>query len=262
MFAGAWCIVLVLGYNAGMMRAELLHNLLQVEETIQYYQVAPVGEVPFVHEVGEIPVLISAPHATAHRRRGRMKGEEEFTAALAVLLGRQTGAHVLYTRYRSEADPNWDREAPYKLMLRRIVAQYGIRFVLDVHGMSNRYKIGMALGTMNGRSCPQRESLIADAWLAHRFQSTTERASRTFSDLKWDHFVVNHSRFTGGVINHTVTRFVTESLGIGAAQIELCSTVRVVQRGRFGKNPGSFRGDPHGIMRAFQALTATVNAVG
>lgn len=244
-----------------MTRVELLQKLVEIEDTIRYRQAPPPGKAPFVYRPGTIPVLISAPHATAHRRHGRFKGEEEFTAALAVLLGRATGAHALYTRYRTETDPNWDANAPYKTLLRRVVQQQNVRFVLDLHGMSNRHKIGMALGTMNGRSCPRREGVILQAWQAHNFSPAAERDLAAYGELRWNHFVLNHSRFTGGLINHTVTRFAAETLGVAAAQIELCSAVRVVRRGPLSRHPRAFQGDPQGIAQTFRALTATIQAV-
>jgi hypothetical protein len=46
--------------------------------------------------------------------------------------------------------------------------------------------------------------------------------------LQWGQFIVNHPRFTGGVASRTVTRFVSQEVGIPAAQLELCTLLRVV----------------------------------
>ncbi|MCB9421693.1 MAG: hypothetical protein H6667_17970 [Ardenticatenaceae bacterium] len=135
--------------------------------------------------------------------------------------------------------------------------QHDIRFVLDLHGMSDRHRFGLALGTMNGRSCPDHEPIILQTLQAHSFHPSTKAEVHTFDRLRWDHFVLNHSRFTGGLYNHTVTKFAVEELGIPAVQIELCSSLRVVQSittdGRL-----VFVGDESGIETAVRTLITLV----
>jgi len=242
-----------------MNQAELLCRLVEIETAINYMSLPPSNTPPFIKLDGTLPVLISAPHATAHIRAGKIKGEEEYTAAFAHLLGEVTGAFVMYTQFRSPDDANWDKSTPYKECLREIVARNDIHFVLDLHGMSNRHKIGIALGTINGRSCPEQESLIINALKNHNFHSTLETSCRGFSTLQWDHFVINHSRFTGGIVSHTITRFASETLGIAAAQIELCSTVRVVRHQSPSFPP--FKGNAAGIERTFNALSDLIYAL-
>lgn len=237
-----------------------LHRLQELETAVSYKNLAPSWEPPFIYQPGDLPILISAPHATAHLRHQKVKGEEEFTGALAQFLAEKTGVHALYCHYRSLDDPNWDRHSPYKERLREIVQSSGIRFVLDLHGMSNRYKIGLALGTMNGRSCPNHESLILQT-VEKQFRPTSQAAAKRFSELRWDHFVLNHPRFTGGLANYTITRFASQQLGISALQIELCASVRVVERRPLDKWLVPFRGQPKAIQQTVELLQALVNAV-
>jgi len=242
------------------MRLSLLDRLAELETAVSYITLAPDGEPSFTYQPGDLPILISAPHATAHQRRQRLKGEEEFTGALAQFLAETTGIHALFSHYRSLGDPNWDRDSPYKQRLREIVQDNNIRFVLDLHGMSNKYKIGLALGTMNGRSCPDHESLILQT-VEKQLQPTSQTAAKKFSTLRWDHFVLNHSRFTGGLANYTITRFASQQLGVPAVQIELCSSARVVERRPLDKWPVPFRGQPEAIQQTMDLLQALVNAV-
>jgi hypothetical protein len=239
----------------------LFKSLVQLDSITAYDQPPPPGKNPFVYCAGCNPILISAPHAAIHYRSGRKKREEGFTSAFAQLLGEKTGAHVMYTHYCSGDDPNWDAHNPYKQRLAEIIYKKRIRFVLDLHGMSNRHKIGMAIGTINGRSCPQYEYLIADTLQANDFHQTTEAEASTFRQLAWDRFVLNHSRFTGGLVNHTVTRFASERCGVGAAQIELCSSVRVVQQNGRSSNSPTFSGNLDGIKRTFHALTHLIQTI-
>ena len=43
---------------------------------------------------GKIPVLLSAPHGAKHYRNGSFKEEDEYTASLAIKLGKITGAYA------------------------------------------------------------------------------------------------------------------------------------------------------------------------
>ena len=207
----------------------MLNRLLELETAVSHTKLPPNGNPSFAYQPGKLPLLVSAPHAAAHWRGQRIKSEEGFTGAMAQFLAETTGAHALYGRFRSLDDPNWDRHAPYKTRLQEIVQINQIRFVLDLHGMSDKHKIGLALGTINGRSCPEHEPLILQT-TQQRFQQTSQQAARSFPDLRWDHFVLNHSRFTGGVASHTITRFASQQLGVPALQVELCSAARIVQK--------------------------------
>ncbi len=237
-----------------------LDQLLELETAVSYTTLPPAGDPSFTYQPGELPILISAPHATAHLRQQRLKGEEEFTGALAQFLAEQTGIHALYSHYRSPGDPNWDCSSPYKQRLQEIVQSNEIRFVLDLHGMSNRYKIGLALGTMNGRSCPNHEALILQT-VEKQFHPISQTAAKKFSELRWDHFVLNHSRFTGGLTNYTITRFASQQLGVPALQIELCSSARIVERRPFGHWSTPFHGQPEAIKQAIELFQTLIKAV-
>jgi len=242
-----------------MLQHQLLDQLKALEQPIAYFQAPPLDKESFTWQNGRIPLLISAPHATSHSRSGRIKGEEEYTAALAQLLAQETGAYAMYTTYRSAGDPNWDIVAPYKSRLQQLVRRHDIRFVVDLHGMSNRHKFGIAVGTMNGRSCPNWESIIIQSLESHQFVMTNEKKVRSYSKLQWQGVVLNHPRFTGGVVNHTITRFVVESLGIAAAQIELCASIRIVHREQ--QFLPTFMGIAAGITQAYAALVHLIRKI-
>jgi hypothetical protein len=239
----------------------ILERLETLEREVTYDRPPAMGRAPFAYQPGRLPVLLSAPHGAIHRREGRFKAEDEYTAAFVRLVAAETGAHALYTLAMLDHDPNYDRASPYKEALAEIVTRHGIRFVLDLHGMSNRHKFGVAVGTMRGASCPERGPLVTAALEVGGFTRATADEVRDYPALRWDRYVMDHGRFTGGLYNHTVTRFVAEELGIEAAQVELCSSLRVVRRMGIGKEPADFRGDPDGIRRAVAVLATTVWAV-
>jgi len=90
----------------------LLERLVELERDVRYQDPPEEGEAQVGLVRGEIPVLLSAPHAAVHTRRGRAKEEEEFTAAMARLVAELTGAHALYARRRSATGPNWYPDVP------------------------------------------------------------------------------------------------------------------------------------------------------
>lgn len=241
------------------------HNLLArlklLEEVVQYRQPPPDGRRPYCYEPGQLPVLVSAPHGAAHMRNGRMKAEDEYTTGLARLLAAETGAHILYATHLNHYDPNWDEETPYKQCLHKIAQQHPLRFVLDLHGMRNKYNIGLAIGTMNGRSCPDHEPLIGRLLNEHGFIAITQAEAAVATKLHWHTMVFNYSRFTGGLSSHTITRFASQTLNIPAAQIEICSTGRIVERGPYDDWPHTYFGHPAAITQGVQALTALIYAL-
>lgn len=236
-----------------MRESDWLAALVRFEQDIHFSTPPPSGASPYVFLQGSAPLLLSAPHSTIHMRNGRTKRADGFTGPFVQLLHRLTGAHALFANHRLASDPNWDKYSPYKSLLKRAVRQHGVRFVIDLHGMSNWHKVGMALGTINGRSCPDEMPLIKQTLDQHGFQTLSIREARNLPGLNWQTVVINHPRFTGGVSNYTVTRYVSDCLHVGAIQLELCSTIRVVFE-KDKKSPDQFDGHGAATRAAISAL--------
>ncbi|MEW6145259.1 MAG: gamma-glutamylcyclotransferase family protein [Thermodesulfobacteriota bacterium] len=99
------------------------------------YKEYPGGDTDGMHYIrGSVPVFVTAPHATAHVRLGKLKRQEFYTGALAVLLHSVTGCHALYTDRLSPVDPNYSDESPFKGKLAQIAERSGIEFLIDLHG--------------------------------------------------------------------------------------------------------------------------------
>jgi len=235
--------------------SNVLERLVELEADVLYQEPAADGERRIGCVEGTTPVLLSSPHGAVHTRRGEPKEEEEFTAALACLVAELTGAHALSTRRRSPTDPNWEQDVPYKRLLRRIVAREGIAFVLDIHGTAPDRDFGVALGTMNGRSCPRRREMI--------IRRLEERGFRREGDDLDDRDRLDvDGTFTAGGLSEqeTITRFAWERLGVPSAQLELHPSLRVVERRADATLPRPFHGDPERIHRIVAALVEIVLA--
>lgn len=237
---------------------DLLDRLTELENRVSYRTLPPAGEPSFSHLAGSRPILISAPHATRHTREQSKKMEEEFTAAFAVCLAQSTNSHALFNRWEIPEDPNWDVQSSYKNKLASIVESHQIDLVIDLHGMTNRHNLGVAIGTMNGRACPNYEDLLRHAFSQSQFHEIGLKDLDRLKKQSWQRFIFDHPRFTGGIKSHTVTRFAVEELQIEAVQIELCSAGRIVHRGPHDGWPYHFFGDRSGIQATMQALARFV----
>jgi hypothetical protein len=163
---------------------------------------------------GSIPVLISAPHGAKHfrTRENRWKAEDACTSALAIQLGKITGAHVIYLKNKSFEDPNHDVRTLYKDFIAEIVRKHGIRFIADLHGASGSRKFKVDIGILDDQiaksSCPTLKPVIQKAFQG--FQSNPFN---------------QHFRANG---RGTITYFAKHSLGIEAAQFEINARYRIV----------------------------------
>lgn len=237
----------------------LLDELSALEALVRYREPPEAGTTPFKSYVGFRPILLSAPHAAAHMRNGEEKMEEEFTAAFARYLAKRTGAHALFATHLSQEDPNWDVDSGYKRRLAALVDAHNIELVIDIHGMTNRHKIGVAIGTMQGQSVGVSSAELLRPFLEHNFIETPLTQLDLLTEQSWRPVVLNHPKFTGGLKSHTVTRFASQTLGIAAIQIELTSAARIVLRSPNRSWPYEYRGDPVGITSALDALTLLIS---
>ena len=246
----------------GMAELELAPTLAGMaafeRERVRYHASPPEGQAAFVVVTGRRPVVVSAPHGASHSRRNHRKQHEEDTPAMAHWLAARTGAHAIYTTHAIQPDPHADQDAgAYKAALAALLETHPVKLVLDLHGARGSRDFAVALGTINGVSCPTYENLILDALRAHGFQ-----LAETAPSL--DRVALNHPRYTGGVHRQTVTRFVWEVCGVEAAQLEINAWLRVVQRLEGAtdyREAPRFRGDPARILRLLDALASLVTAL-
>lgn len=234
----------------------LARDLIELERIVRYRDPPPPQTHPFQFEPGERPILLSAPHGAAHTRDGRFKIEDEYTTAFARYLAHQIGGHALFATHFAAEDPNWDTQSNYKQMLAQIIARHRIGFVLDLHGMTNRHHIGMAIGSINGRSTLNGEGKhLITALGAYGFRQIDREAAAQLKRPDFDTVELNHPKYTGGRLTHTITRFASETLGIPALQLEICSSLRIVEREAHAPWPTTFYGDMEGIGRVLAALS-------
>lgn len=231
----------------------ILEGLVRLESEISYRVPPPPGAYEFDYLPGNIPVLLSAPHAARHLRQGELKDEDEYTAAIAKLVAEFTGAHVLYATHQSGTDPNRYPGVPYKQKLMTITQAVPVGFVLDIHGAAHRRPFGLALGTMHGQSCPQQRQLILDTLADYGFAPHLSGLASVDVDHAFP--------AAGSEQVETVTRYVWQELHIPAAQLEINAALRIVVRKADASLPKPYQGDPSYIERTVIAITAVVRAL-
>lgn len=171
---------------------------------------------------GDKPVLVTAPHATAHVRLGKFKRQEFFTGALAVILHSLTGCHVLYSSNLSEIDPNYYEESAFKKRLADIARRFDIRFLIDLHG------------TGTGRDSDIYPGIGRDkAFLlgGERYFDALQSAAEPYS------ISIGGQDVFPAAKQMTVTKFSARELRVPSMQLEIVSELR--QPGRY----------PEGFMR-------------
>jgi hypothetical protein len=165
---------------------------------------------------GDVPIVISSPHAVNHPREGRLKLAEILTGTLALQLASLTRTSVLVYAHTSEEDPNYDVDGPYKQQLLRLVGSTSARFVLDIHGLGQWRSADIAIGTACGKTLGQQLEIL------HVF--TRELAKAGFTNILIDDpEQFNATRPT------TITSFIWRELGIPALQLEIHKKYRNVK---------------------------------
>jgi len=193
---------------------QILKEIREIEYNEIKYDEGSQNYYGFIH--GNIPVLISAPHGAKHfrRREHRWKGEDEYTASLAIELGKLTGAYVIYVKNKTTEDPNNDPSSRYKMAVAKAVRKYHIKFLLDIHGSDEgrpyKVDIGIISNESGKVSCPNYKEIIQAA----------------FSDFQPGLF---NQKFCANDAC-TLTSFAKYQLGIEAAQVEINTKYRVVER--------------------------------
>jgi len=193
---------------------QLLEEIRQIEYNEIKYDEESADYYGFIK--GKIPILISAPHGAKHfrRRENRWKGEDEYTASLAIELGKLTGAYVIYVKNKTREDPNNDPSSRYKMEVAKAIKQYHIKFLLDLHGSDEgrpyKVDIGIISNESGKGSCPTFKETIRAAF--------SDFQPRIFNQK----FCANDAC--------TLTSFAKSELGIEAAQVEINAKYRIVER--------------------------------
>jgi gamma-glutamylcyclotransferase (GGCT)/AIG2-like uncharacterized protein YtfP len=201
----------------------------------RFMQTPPHGWRAECHLRGEVPVIVTAPHATRHKRGGRIKYRDKYTGALSIILHSMTACHALYTHWASEIDPNYYEDAPFKERLADITKTYGIGFVLDLHGTLRGSGEEIYPGVGVGREFLLGRHQIIELLDMHL---TNNGISRGGEDV------------FRACLQSTIAKYASKTLGVPAMQLEIGRTLREPEK------------NPKGFMSLASALSSFINAIG
>lgn len=155
----------------------------------------------FLYKVGNIPVLLSAPHTMIQQKEDSFKLNEPFTKAIARYVSKELDCSCLVKIKDTMIDANGDEMDEYKKILTKIIEENNIELVIDIHGASKDKPFDVELGTLN--------NLSAD-------YSTINELKEAFIENGINNIAINDP-FKGGGI----TRYIYGTTDIDVIQIEI-----------------------------------------
>jgi hypothetical protein len=156
--------------------------------------------------LGEMPIVVSAPHSVTHFRKGQPKQGEFMTGVLAKLLQEQLNCCCITKTKNDLTDPNHDTKHPYKAAIIEMVAKRGISYLIDLHIMAPERLAAIEIGTGKGRNV-FHDNLYEDV------------LKQNFENQGIGPIIVNE-HFTGGFKN-TVSSTISREANIPCIQIEI-----------------------------------------
>jgi len=164
-----------------------------------------------IYITGDLPLLVTAPHATVHKRMSKLKRQEFYTGALSVILHSLTGCHVLYTNRLIESDPNYYDDSPFKAKLGEVVSQNDIKFLLDLHGTDPDRENDIYPGVgINKEFLLGYDNYLNELMNASKLNEITVGRLDVFPAVK----------------QMTVTKYAARKLGVPSMQVEINRKLR------------------------------------
>ena len=128
-----------------------------------------------VEKCGDLPILLSAPHAVKQIRNGQIKAHEFYTGAIVECLAEKIGCAFITKQYLIENsfndDPNTDNAyCSYKTAINQFLKDHDIKLFVDIHGLSSKRESIVDIGIDNGQNvCDMKEVLALEKCINNKF---------------------------------------------------------------------------------------------
>ena len=104
---------------------------------------------------GDIPILLSAPHAVRATRDGMIKSCDMLTGGIVEYLCNNLGTYGIIRSCNLNDDPNKDSDGfgmQYKEAINLMIKKYGIVTLIDFHGCGDNHGFDVDIGTNFGKN--------------------------------------------------------------------------------------------------------------
>lgn len=208
-----------------------LNSIMELELFFSANSYNGNGKKAFEIEKGNIPVMISAPHAVNQFRNGKIKYADTYTGAIAKYLHMVTGCHAIYSSKYTETDPNYDlpQNNNYQRKLKKYILDNEIYLLIDIHGASKERKFIIEMGTA---SIKEKNNVFSDECdpSLQEYQFIDDIIKEKFENelegkvLK-QNIVWKNVLFCAGKQN-TITKYISKNTNAACIQIEINNNYR------------------------------------
>lgn len=169
-----------------------------------------INEKNYIWKKGEIPILLSAPHAVKQYREGKVKLSDYLTGPLAIYLAERCNCSYFVRTFNDNSDPNYplgitlqNVDDNYLIALKKFIQDYKQFLVIDLHGCSNNRLYDCSIWSNNYKTC--------DREIIKMFEYSFNKSNITID---------NGSEYLGGQVTRQC------SLITNAFQIEVKRSIR------------------------------------
>lgn len=117
---------------------------------------------------GNLPVILSAPHAVNQFRGDDIRDAEKYTGGVVRYLSNATGCYSIFQLF-THADPNMEENEDYKNAIVNLIENYNIKLLLDIHSSTFSDDTDMDIVTN------KRETLCGSDYLIENLQDLSKK---------------------------------------------------------------------------------------
>jgi len=108
------------------------------------------------------PIMISAPHSAKQLRNGKVQAKEAQTDYFANMIANRENVSCIYKTVFLNDDANADRDSEYKVELKNFIEANGIKYLIDLHTMSDKRLPDICIAINGGKNIQNRYTELQD----------------------------------------------------------------------------------------------------
>ena len=154
---------------------------------------------------GSQKIMLSAPHCVDHYRNGKIKIKEINTDEIVKELNKRIDIPGIYKLESNGEDANWDLDSPYKEACKEYIINNEIKFLIDIHGMDNRRREDICIGTAKGKNIKNYKIV--------------EEVKEIFEEFGYKNVTIDRPFSANNI--RCVSRYINKECNIDTLQIEI-----------------------------------------